>query len=917
MIKRGGCIFFLIFCSYAPFAQTAKHHWVDSIFNSLSLEKKIGQLFFIAVPANATAQQLQAIANFAKDGKAGGVVQQQSSLSTHVKWTQQLQREAKVPVLVAARVTAGLGSVLDSTMHFFEPVVLGAVEDENLTHEYGLELTRQMILTGIHLNLATYSPAVYSDDRDKNISRTTSFFKSLTDGGRLTNMVLDSDADSALSPTKELIATSLSSIQFSLMGKQKASEFDLTQLRSKLSFEGLLLADANELQKFSAKKKKGDSERIGFTSGFDAVINSTNLDAAIRQIKKVLKKDKSKTAQLENSVRRILSAKYDAGLAQVSPPASNLKQKLFSPEAKLLKQSIANQSITVVQNGDNTIPIQKLDDQIFASVSIGSKIPSTFTQYLSKYCQFFHFQASDEKNIPSLTTGLARADVIVVGLFQKSVSKELADYIVSLSKTKQVVVCGFNDPSQLVQFKDLSTLIAAYSDDEEILQSTAEIIFGGLPAVGTLSRNIGDAFACGTKVQTSTTNRFAYQLPEVAGMDSRVLEKIELIANEAIAIGATPGCYVQVVKDGKVIYDRGFGHLTYEKKSPVTDQTIYDLASVTKVTATLQTVMYMYEKGTIDVYKKLSAYLPELKESNKADFTIKDILTHQAGLWPFLPFWAETVKDSAITQKYYSHQPTEDYPFPVAENLFATRVMKDSLWQWIIKAKVREKTSRTPYDYKYSDMGFYMLQRLAEKVLHMPMEDFLQKNIYQPIGASTMGYLPLRKFQMVNVAPTEDDKLFRKELLVGYVHDQGAAMHGGVAGHAGLFSNANDLAKMGQLWLNGGTYGGVHFLKPETLSFFTQKQYETSRRGLGWDRPTISYWDGPTSYHASAKTFGHTGFTGTCVWVDPEFNLVYVFLSNRVNPDMTNNKILNANIRPRIQEVIYQSIFEYCSRSER
>jgi CubicO group peptidase (beta-lactamase class C family) len=246
--------------------------------------------------------------------------------------------------------------------------------------------------------------------------------------------------------------------------------------------------------------------------------------------------------------------------------------------------------------------------------------------------------------------------------------------------------------------------------------------------------------------------------------------------------------------------------------------------------------------------------------------------------------------------------------------MFASKVMKDSLWQWIINAKVRDKISRTPYDYKYSDMGFYMLQHLAEKLLGMPMEDFLQKNLYQPIGANTMGYLPLRKFPKEIVAPTEDDKLFRKRLLVGYVHDQGAAMHGGIAGHAGLFSNANDLAKMGQLWLNGGSYGGVQFLNDETLKAFTQKQYEGSRRGLGWDRPTISDWNGPTTLHASAKTFGHTGFTGTCVWVDPEVNLVYVFLANRVYPDMTNNKILNANIRPRIQEVIYQSIFEYCAR---
>jgi CubicO group peptidase (beta-lactamase class C family) len=320
----------------------------------------------------------------------------------------------------------------------------------------------------------------------------------------------------------------------------------------------------------------------------------------------------------------------------------------------------------------------------------------------------------------------------------------------------------------------------------------------------------------------------------------------------------------------------------------------------------------MYEKGLIDINKKASVYLPELKGSNKEDFVIKDILTHQAGLWPYLPFWSETVKDSTASKKYYGHEASDEFPFPVSENLFASKSMKDSLWQWIIKAKIREKPARSVYDYRYSDMGFYIMQHLAEKMLGQPIEDFLQKNIYQPLGASTLGYLPLRKFPPTQIAPTEKDTLFRKSLLVGYVHDQGAAMHGGIAGHAGLFSDANDLAKLGQMWLNQGSYGGIQFFKSETINLFTAKQYEDSRRGLGWDKPIINDWNSPVSWYASAKTFGHTGFTGTCIWVDPEFNLVYVFLSNRVNPDMNNTKILNANIRPRIQEVIYQSIFTYC-----
>jgi beta-N-acetylhexosaminidase len=403
----------------------------------------------------------------------------------------------------------------------------------------------------------------------------------------------------------------------------------------------------------------------------------------------------------------------------------------------------------------------------------------------------------------------------------------------------------------------------------------------------------------------------AKQPPEAAGIDSKTLSKIEAIAREAIEIGATPGSHVLVAKDGKVVYEQSNGYLTYENKIPVSDQTIYDLASVTKVSATLQAVMFMHEKGLIDVNKKISVYLPELKKSNKKDFTIKDILTHQAGLWPFLPFWAETVKNGTQLPQYYSSISSQDYPFPVAENLFAHKSMKDSLWSWIIKAKVREKPARTTYNYVYSDMGFYILQHLAEKILNQPLEEFLEQNLYEPLGAHALGYLPLKKFPQDLIAPTENDILFRKKLLTGYVHDQGAAMHGGIAGHAGLFGSANDLAKLGQMLLQKGSYGGQRYYKPETVEIFTSKQYEPSRRGLGWDKPTPSDWNGPTTLLASNKTFGHTGFTGTCIWVDPEFNLVFIYLSNRVHPDMTNNKLLNANIRPRIQEVIYKAIFNY------
>jgi CubicO group peptidase (beta-lactamase class C family) len=576
----------------------------------------------------------------------------------------------------------------------------------------------------------------------------------------------------------------------------------------------------------------------------------------------------------------------------------------------LLKQQLAEAAVTVVKNDSSLIPLRALDNNTFASVSIGASSENEFTHYLSKYAWFRHHFVQSSTDTTELIEKLSGRSVLVIGLFVDP-NDVLSTFIKKLSKTHRLIICSFIDPKSLKKFEGIPTLISSYSSENGIPQATAQVIFGGIDARGKLPTPILDSLAL--SLSTNSLNRFSYGLPESAGMDSHTLERIETIAKEAIEIGSTPCVNVLVAKDGKVVYEKSFGTLTYDKKSPATDETIFDLASITKVSATLQTVMYMQEKGMIDVNKKASVYLPELKGSNKEDFIIKDILTHQAGLWPFLPFWVETVKDSSIWKKYYNKKESGDYPFPVSENMFASKSMKDSLWQWIIKARVRERPVRTVYDYRYSDMAFYMMMHLAEKLLRMPMEDFLQKNIYRPLGAYTTGFLPLRKFPSTQIAPTEKDTLFRKSLLIGYVHDQGAAMHGGIAGHAGLFSDANDLAKLGQMWLNKGSYGGIQFFKPETLDLFTAKQYEYSRRGLGWDKPVVNdYQASPTSIYASAKTFGHTGFTGTSIWVDPEFNLVFVFLSNRVNPDMNNNKILTSNIRPRIQDVVYQSIFEYC-----
>lgn len=936
--------------TFLGYAQDRQALWIDSVFQTLSVPEKIGQLFIVPVNTHAPAHEQDQLQDLIKTYQPGGLLITQGGPVSHVNLVNKLQGQSRVPLLVSISAEWGLGQTLDSTLNFPKPMVLGAMANDELIIQLGREVARQMKILGIHLNLAPhadfeYVPPPYpislnyfSNEQERAAQKALAYMKGLHQGKVLASAKhghryqaiaplekdeptkLFGEIDSVgLSLFQELASAGVDAIVTSHIHVQpentipQSSELFVSDvLRTQFEFKGLLIGEIPHLQKIAGDLADGEIEKLGLTMGHDMMISPDDLHDAIRKITRAIRRDNALEARLDDAVRKILKAKYQAGLIypqSINP--DNLHSRLQSPAGILLKQQLAEATPTVVKNDGEYLPLSLIEGNTFASVSIGASEVNEFTHYLDKYAYFNHYALRQPADTTQIVQHLA-ADVVVVGIFfdgSPLTPAEIA-FMTGLSRKKKVIVAHFGDPIELPRLMQLPVVLAGYTGDDWIPKATAQIIFGGLGASGQLPVSTGDLTG-GTGIETKALDRFTYTVPEAAGIDSRTLQQIDAIAREAIDSGATPGSSVLVAKDGKVVFEKSYGWLTYQNQIPVTDKTLYDLASVTKVSATLQTVMFMHEKGLIDINKKASVYLPELKNSNKKDFTIKDILTHQAGLWPFLPFWSETVKDGNPLPEYYQNESNPDYPFPVTDNMFASKAMKDSLWNWIIKSKIREKPPRTVYDYRYSDMGFYILQHLAEKLLNQPMEDFLEQNIYEPLGAYTLGYLPLNRFPPEQIAPTEDDKLFRKRLLTGYVHDQGAAMHGNVAGHAGLFGNANDLAKLGQMLLQKGSYGGQQFFKPETIDLFIAKQYETSRRGLGWDKPTLSDWNGPTAMLASSKTFGHTGFTGTCIWVDPEFNLVFIYLSNRVHPDMNNNKLLNANIRPRIQEVIYKAIFNY------
>ena len=393
---------------------------------------------------------------------------------------------------------------------------------------------------------------------------------------------------------------------------------------------------------------------------------------------------------------------------------------------------------------------------------------------------------------------------------------------------------AFGNPYSLEYLQDMNNLICAYQDQHITQDLVPQVIFGAIGASGRLPVSSGK-LTFGTGVTTEPLGRLGYSIPEGSGMDSRVLSRIDKIVREAISEKATPGCQVLVARKGKVIFEKSYGYFTYDSINAVTDETIYDIASITKVMATLQAVMFLEERGSIDLNQKASYYLPELAESNKRNLYIRDLLTHQAGLLPFIPFWRRTVDEVGLNPTIYSAYPEQNFKNQIALGVYSTSALQDSIWEWTVESKLRPTRYRrgSHYTYKYSDMGFYILKKLAESHLNQPIEQFLEQNFYHPLGLSTMTYLPLCKFPINRIAPTEEDNYFRNTLICGTVHDQGAAMFGGIAGHAGIFSNSTDLAIMAQMNLQGGYYGGARYMQQETIKKFTSQQNSRNRRGLG------------------------------------------------------------------------------------
>ncbi len=594
-------------------------------------------------------------------------------------------------------------------------------------------------------------------------------------------------------------------------------------------------------------------------------------------------------------LRKRIKHSYPAGVLMLLGIIILGAFNIGSPSVQhLIKIQRDTERATVVLNNESQlIPLKSLKGRRIASVNTGSVYAPVFDSLMRNYTDVSSLIFSAGVR-PSLTEDLKDFNTVIIQVTAQSLNDPATiDFINETKRNKEIIIAGFGNTGYLEKLNEITSPVI-WSTEQTVSSAnySAQVIFGGIASTTRLTDSISPRFPANAGYSTEKI-RLKYSIPEEVGMNSFQLSKIDRIMAEAISEHATPGAVVMVVKDGEVVFNKAYGKHTYGDMDSTRVDDIYDLASVTKVAATTIAAMSLYEQKKLDLYAPIGEYLPETRATNKGSIPVRDVMLHQAG-FVNLDFMSYVkAQDHSVDSSYF-------YSVKVADNYYLrNNFYRDVMWPRMLKSPLPTRGR-----YVYSDISMYMMKEIIERQSGTSLDKYVLDEFYRPLGMRKAGFNPLNRFSKNEIVPTEDDHYFRKELLQGSVHDQGAALVNGVSGHAGLFSSANDLAILNQMLLNRGSYGGTQYFKPETIDLFTSRQSSVSYRGLGFDRAGSRTYP---SRLASRDTYGHTGFTGTCVWVDPDSNLIYIFLSNRIYPSAS-SKLNSMQIRPRIQDVIYEAI---------
>ena len=964
-------IFFLC-TSWSLFSQTtnplitkdaeAQQKWVDSLYNQMSLEEKIGQLFMVQAFSNQGLAHENLISQLITNHHIGGIIFSKGDPMSQARINNIFQDASKIPLLIGMDAEWGLSMRLENTYAFPWNMTLGAITDNSLIEQVGKQLGEHCKRLGVHFNFAPVvdintnpiNPIIgnrsFGEDRDNVTNKALAFMKGMQEAGVLANAKHfpghgDTDSDShktlptihfdekridsvELYPYRSLIKQGLSSVMVAHLNvpalePQEGVPSSLSHhivtdiLKDSLQFQGLIYTDALNMKGASNFSLPGDIDLAAFLAGNDVLLISEDVPKAITKIMEAYDAGIVTEERLSHSVKKILQAKYKVGLNKYKPiETKHLIEDLNRIKDETLSEILFENAITVLKNKDEVLPIRKLEKKKIAYVQMGDDDGSIFLKELQKYTKVHEVSAD---NLDELITKLSAYNTVIVG-FHRSNDSPWKDYAFSdkelvwlyeIARTNNVILDLFVKPYALLNLstvENFESILVSYQNSEIAQQKSAQLIFGAISAKGKLPVSVGNGFHVGDGIVLSNLSRLSYGLPERVGMSSEKLKKLDSIAQYAIDKKMTPGIQLLVARKGKVVYNKNFGTHTYDKGSePVSFDDIYDVASLTKILATLPLLMELEENGIVSLDSKLSDILPEYANSNKKNITLKKMLSHYARLKPWIPFYYATLDSTKHPDpKYYRKEPSKKFSVKIANNLYMRTDYQDSIQKIILETDLLDRER-----YRYSDLPYYILKKYIETYYDKGLDELVQTHFYESLGANYTTYNPYNKFSGKKIVPTEIDDYYRYQEVHGYVHDMGAAMQNGVGGHAGIFSNANDVAKIMQLFLQKGFYGGKRYFKPDTVDEFNTCYFcdKDNRRGIGFDKPQLGD-EGPTCGCVSMTSFGHSGFTGTYAWADPEEEIVYVFLANRTYPKADSNLLLKENIRTDIQRLIYEAIID-------
>ncbi|HXB35917.1 MAG TPA: glycoside hydrolase family 3 N-terminal domain-containing protein [Puia sp.] len=954
--------------------------WVDSVFRTLSPEEKITQLMVIRLsgidPITHRAVFYDSIAEQAvRKYDVGGICTFQGDPVAQAGRINHLENMAKTPILFCIDAENGLGMRMDSVEGLPRQMMLGATSDTGLIYRYGRLVGSQCKRIGIQVN---YAPVVdinnnpdnpvindrsFGEDKKKVAEFGIRYMRGLQDMGVMAcakhfpghgDVAVDSHLDLPvinkdrkqldsleLYPFRQLFAAGVGSVMIAHLyipaidktpnRATSLSYENVTRLlRKQLHFQGISFTDALEMKGVTKFYPNGDASVQSLIAGNDMLCLPGDVPLSLEKIKIAIRNKQLRWKDIDVRVKRVLAAKYEYGLSEWKPVNITHLTADLNAGVSEMRREVAKNALTLLRNQDSAI-FPLLPKKRIAYVGMGLTTENDFSRRMrddyAADVYLFDYNLDSVKAAAALELLSHRYDAIVIGLHNYAryparnflISDPAAWLLDKLQEKEPCVTMVFGNPYAIRNSCQAKVLVACYEDDSVTQQCAADLLNGKFTARGHLPVSVCPQYLAGSGIM-GPYRALPSADPLTLGMDTMKLNKIDAICEEAIAKQAAPGCVVLVAKDGKIAYEKAFGYMTYDRKEPVYTETLYDMASCTKICATTMAVMKLYDEGRLDLQKTLGDYLPWVHGSDKDTLTIWNILLHQAGLVPDVVFYKDVVdttinttnnitfKDEIPMPGIFTPRPDSLHDVRVAENLYLRNDWRDTMNLRIAQSVLG------PRKYVYSDNDFILLGEIVEALTGLTLDQYVKKTFYDPLGMTAAGFLPRERFPLARIAPTALEPTFRHQLLRGDVHDPGSAMFGGVAGHAGLFSDAYDLAILEQMLLDGGTFNGHPYLKKSTIDYFTAYHSDISRRALGFDKPEKDNVHLPSGHQpypclsASPETFGHTGFTGTCVWVDPKYDLIFIFLSNRVNPVDTNPKLSGLNIRGRIQETVYQAM---------